>query len=328
METTWVPGIEHEVGRVALGTWSMGGWMWGGSDETAARATIGRALDLGIDLIDTAPAYGFGLSERMVGETLSAREDTSGVVVATKCGLVWDRRHEPWKDATPDSIRREVFESLDRLGRERIDLYQVHWPDPATPVDVTGQALCSLREEGLIAAVGVCNFDAEQLRQFAEVCPISVCQSPYNLFQREIEAEVLPAAADLGATLFAYSPLARGLLTDAMRPEAEPKDEARRKRMFHGASFARHVAVADRLQEYAQEHFERSALHLALRWILDGVEGSVVLWGARKPEQLEPYDGVWGWQLDQAHRDEVERIVHEGLTRRYSIAHARREEPE
>lgn len=302
------------MGRVALGTWSMGGWMWSGdADESASHDTIERALDMGVDMIDTAPAYGFGLSERLVGEALAERSDSEKVVVATKCGLIWDDRHEPWRDASADSIRREVFESLERLGRESIDLYQLHWPDPATPVEATAQTMCSMLEEGLVRSVGVCNFSAKQLTEFAGVCPVAVCQSPYNLFQRDIELEVLPAIHSVGARLLAYSPLARGMLTGAMRPDAEPTDEARRRAMFHGEPYRRHLAVVDHLDGWAQEHYERGVLQLALRWILDGVDSSVVLWGARRPGQLDGLDDVWGWQLTEDDRAQIDEIVTDGL---------------
>ncbi len=313
LETTRIPGIDRDVCRVALGTWSMGGWMWGGADERAAVATIERALDLGINLIDTAPAYGFGLSERLIGQVLTRRGIEDEVVVATKCGLSWGDDEEPYRDSSPARVRQEITESLKRLGKGRVDLYQVHWPDPETPIEDTALALEALVAEGLAGTLGVCNYSAEQAEVFARAAPLSAMQSPYNLLLREAETDAVAHSRSRGLTFLAYSPLARGLLTGTWTADQEHDDEARRKPMYHGTELRVRLEAVGRLDAYARERFGRRVIHLAVRWVLDRVPGSVVLWGARRPEQLHALPGVWGWSLDEGAMKEIDAILADTL---------------
>ena len=218
-------GISGSV--IALGTWPIGGWLWGGSDEKEAERTIAAALDLGINFIDTAPAYGFGLAESMVGRVIAGRREE--VVVATKCGLVWDEatrarvvaaggnpiRH----DLSPGSIRREVEASLRRLSTDYIDLYQTHWPDDRTAVEDTMECLLELKREGKIRAIGVSNVTPDLLRRYLAVGRVESAQERYSMLDREIEAELLPLCRERGIAVLAYSPLAMGLLTGKVGPE-------------------------------------------------------------------------------------------------------------
>ncbi|MCE5203863.1 MAG: aldo/keto reductase [Coriobacteriales bacterium] len=311
MERVRIPALDREVSRVALGTWSMGGWMWGGADTRAARATIHRALDEGIDIIDTAPVYGFGLSEELVGDVLAERGCRDQVVIATKFGMVFDERHEPWRDCSPASIRREVHASLKRLRTDVIDIYQAHWPDDSTPFEETAAELERLRDEGLVKAVGVCNYSAAQMAAFEGGGHLDTTQFRYNIFERAPEAGVLPYAISRSLATFAYSPLARGLLTGTMTSGHEAHDQARRAEMFHGEAFERHLAAVTRLDEFARREYGRRVIHLAIRWVLDQPGMLVALWGARKPEQLSPVSGVWGFSIDDDARAEIDRIVAE-----------------
>lgn len=312
MERVTLAALGRPVGRVALGTWSMGGWMWGGADERSARATIERALETGIDVIDTAPVYGFGLSERLVGEVVESLGLREQVVIATKCGLVWDERHEPWRDSSPASIRREVEASLGRLKTSWIDLYQVHWPDEDTPIEETAAALQELVDEGLVKAVGVCNYSVEQIDRFMSAGRLDAVQARFNLFERA-NASVFAYAHDRGLLTMAYSPLARGLLTGSMRPDAEPSDAARRAPMYHGELYQRHLAAVDRLDAWVRERHGRRVIHLAARWLLDQPPVSMILWGARKPEQLDAIRGVWGFALEEGDFDRIDAILGETL---------------
>src|SRR5579862_7407531 len=169
----------------------MGGWMWGGTDEQAAVATIRAALDQGINLIDTAPAYGFGVSEDIVGQALGVGGLRAHTVIATKVGLEW---HDGtiYRNATPARILREIDDSLRRLRTDYIDIYQVHWPDPLVPVEETAEAMGALYVQGKIRAIGVSNFSVDLMTRFRKVAPLHVLQAPYNLFERGIEAEILP----------------------------------------------------------------------------------------------------------------------------------------
>lgn len=309
MEHVRIPALDREVTRVALGTWSMGGWMWGGAEPGPARQTIERALDAGIDIIDTAPVYGFGLSEELVGEVISARRCREDVVIATKTGFVWDERHEPWRDSSVATIRREVRESLRRLRTDYIDIYQVHWPDESVPFEETAAELDRLRAEGLVRAVGVCNYSVAQMVAFEAGGALAGAQFRYNLFERSVESDVLPYACDRGLTTFAYSPLARGLLAGGMTAAHEASDAARRGEMFHGDAYRRHLAAVARLDEFAHREFGRRVIHLAIRWLLDQPGLSVALWGARRPGQLDAVDGVWGFTIGPDAQSEIDRII-------------------
>src|ERR1700687_5514504 len=192
-----IPGTALRVSRVALGTWAMGGWMWGGTDQRESVATIRAALHQGINLIDTAPAYGFGVSEEIVGAALEGVRTQA--VIATKTGLEW-RDGKVYRNATRARIMQEVDDSLRRLRTDYIDIYQVHWPDPLVPMEETAETMRSLYEQGKIRAVGVSNFSVAQMERFRRVAPLHVLQSPYNLFEREIDAEILPYARANGIT--------------------------------------------------------------------------------------------------------------------------------
>lgn len=313
MERIWVPSLGRDVSRIALGTWSIGGWMWGGADEQDARATIEGALDAGVDIIDTAPVYGFGLSETLVGDVLAKRGARADVVIATKLGLSWDDAHETRRDSSPARIREEVQSSLSRLQTDYIDLYQVHWPDPTMPLEETSAALTALRDEGLVRAIGVCNYSAEQMGTFSRGGHLDASQFRYNIFERMPEADVLPYCREAGLTTLAYSPLARGLLTGAMTADHEATDEARRGEMFHGEPYRRHLAVVARLEEFAQREFGRRVIHLAIRWLLDQPGLTIALWGARKPSQLAAMSGVEGFSLDAPAMQAVDEIIADGL---------------
>ncbi len=313
MERVWLPALGRDVSRVALGTWSMGGWMWGGADKDAARATIERALDTGIDIIDTAPAYGFGLSEELLGEVLDKRGTRSEVVIATKLGLSWDSRHEPWRDSSPGRIREEVMASLARLRTDYIDLYQVHWPDPNVSLDQTAAELGMLVDEGLVRAIGVCNYSSDQMQEFCAGGRLDASQFRYNLFERAAEEDVLPFCRARGLMTLAYSPIARGLLSGTMTQGHEATDKARRGDMFHGESYVRHLAAVKRLDTFAQEAYGRRVIHLAIRWLLDQPGLTIALWGARKPEQIDDAGGVGGFTLDASAMAEIDRILAEEL---------------
>src|SRR5207244_5878558 len=190
MEQKLIQGTGMISWRVALGTWSLGGWMWGGSDEGEAIKTIRTALDLGITLIDTAPVYGFGRSEELVGRAIAEHGGRERVLIATKAGLEW-RAGEAARNASARRIRAEIEDSLRRLRTTYVDIYQVHWPDPLVPLEESAEALRRLFEQGTIRAIGVSNFSPEQMEAFSTVAPLHVVQPPYNLFERQIEKDVL-----------------------------------------------------------------------------------------------------------------------------------------
>jgi aryl-alcohol dehydrogenase-like predicted oxidoreductase len=309
IESVAIAGIEPQVARVALGTWAMGGWMWGGTDARAAVATIRAALDQGINLIDTAPAYGFGVSEEIVGEALAVGGLRARTVVATKVGLEW-RAGKVYRNATRARIMQEIDDSLRRLRTDYVDIYQVHWPDPLVPIEETADAMRTLYQQGKIRAIGVSNFSVAQMEAFRRVAPLHVLQSPYNLFERAIEADILPYCRANGIATLGYGALCRGLLSGRMRPDTtfQGDDLRRIDPKFQPPRFAQYLDAMRRLDELAQRSFHRRVIHLAVRWMLDqGI--SVALWGARRPDQLAAALGVADWSLDGADRALIELMV-------------------
>jgi len=295
--------------RIALGTWAIGGWMWGGSDEAQAIDTIRTAVTRGITLIDTAPVYGFGHSEEIVGKALAEGGLRDKVHIATKVGLNW-KDGKVFRDSRPERIRQEVEDSLRRLRTDVIDLYQVHWPDLETPLEETAKVLAELRQEGKIKAIGVSNYSPEQMDAFAAVAPLDAVQPPYNLFEREIEADVLPYAAAHQLTVLCYGSLCRGLLSGRITQETTFEGDDLRKAdpKFKPDRRPHYLAAVAALQALAKERFGKSLLALAVRWVLD--QGpTIALWGARRPDQLDPVGEIDGWHIDAATKAEIDAIL-------------------
>jgi aryl-alcohol dehydrogenase-like predicted oxidoreductase len=309
METIAIGTSGISASRIALGTWAMGGWMWGGqSDEDQSIRTIESAIDRGITLIDTAPVYGFGRSEEIVGKALAGGL-RHRAVLATKGGLDW-HDGKVWRDSSPERIRAEVEASLRRLGTDYIDLYQVHWPDPLVPLQETALVLGDLLKAGKIRAIGVSNFSAAQMAQFRQVAPIHAVQPPYNLFEREAEREVLPYAERHAITVLSYGALCRGLLSGRISPAtAFQGDDLRRvDPKFQQPRLAQYLAAVSSLDAFAWGRFRVHVLELAVRWILDRGK-TVALWGARAPQQLDPAAGVMGWKIDAESFGRIEKIL-------------------
>jgi aryl-alcohol dehydrogenase-like predicted oxidoreductase len=313
METSAIAGTSLKVSRVAIGTWAIGGWMWGGTDETESISTIRAALDHGINAIDTAPVYGFGRSEEIVGKAIANGHLRDKVVIATKVGLEW-QDGKVFRNASRGRIMREIEDSLRRLRTDYIDIYQVHWPDPLVAIEETAAAMQMLLKQGKIRAIGVSNFSVEQMQRFRGVAPLHVLQSPYNLFEREIEADLLPYCRKNNIATFGYGALCRGLLSGRMRFDtAFAGDDLRRTDpKFREPRFAQYLSAVQRLDRLAQERFGRHVIQLAVRWMLDqGI--TTALWGARHPGQLEPVDEVTGWRLDAPTKTEINRILRETI---------------
>jgi aryl-alcohol dehydrogenase-like predicted oxidoreductase len=299
---------------VGLGTWAMGGWMWGGTDERESVATIRTALGRGINLIDTAPVYGFGVSEETVGRAVAAAGLRSQAVIATKVGLDW-RDGKIYRNATRDRIMQEIEQSLRRLRTDYIDIYQVHWPDPLVPIEETAEAMRTLYQQGKIRAIGVSNFSVAQMERFRQVAPLHVLQPPYNLFERAIESDILPYCRANNIATLGYGALCRGLLSGRMRAETtfEGDDLRRVDPKFQQPRFGQYLEAVRRLDRFAQDHFLRRVIHLAVRWMLDqGI--SVALWGGRRPDQLRATLCVSGWSLDAESRATIDRILNETIT--------------
>ncbi|MCB2229598.1 aldo/keto reductase [bacterium] len=289
--------------------------MWGGTDEKESINTILAALDKGITLLDTAPVYGFGRSEEIVGRALKKSNDRDRVILATKTSLDW-LDGKVFRNASRERILKEIDDSLRRLQTDYIDIYQVHWPDSLTPIEETATVMKELLDSGRIRSIGVSNYSPDQMAEFAEFAPLHFCQPPYNLFERKIEEDILPWCLDNNVTLLTYGALCRGLLSGRMKPETTFEGDDLRKfdPKFKKNRYPHYLAAVEKLDRFAQEDFGRRVIHLAVRWLLD--QGAhVALWGARRPDQLDAIDDVMGWSLDDAARRQIERIVDETIER-------------
>jgi aryl-alcohol dehydrogenase-like predicted oxidoreductase len=313
VELATIAGTSLAVSRVGLGTWAIGGWMWGGTDEAESIRTIHAALERGVNLIDTAPAYGFGRSEEIVGRAIADGALRSRVVIATKTGLEW-KNGKVFRNASRDRILREAADSLRRLQTDYIDIYQVHWPDPLVPIEETAQAMQTLFDQGKIRAIGVSNFSVAQIERFRRVAKLHVVQPPYNLFEREIEAELMPYCRQSGLATLTYGALCRGLLSGKLREDAhfEGDDLRLTDPKFQPPRYAQYLAAVRRLDQFASERYGKRVIHLAVRWLLDQ-RATAALWGARHPGQLQPIDKVFGWSLDAAAMTEIDRILRESI---------------
>ena len=312
MEYVDIPGTGLRVSRVAIGTWAIGGWMWGGTDEAESIATIRAAIDHGITVVDTAPAYGFGRSEEILGKAIAHAR--SNVIIATKVGLEW-QGDKVFRNASRARIMREIEDSLRRLQTDYIDVYQVHWPDPLVAIEETAEAMCALYNQGKIRAIGVSNFSIDQMNRFRRVAPLHVLQPPYNLFERGIEEELLPYCRENKIAMFGYGALCRGLRSGRMQADtAFGGDDLRRSDpKFVGPRFAQYLSAVQKIDQLARQRFGRHVIHLAIRWMLDqGI--TTALWGARHPKQLLPVDEIAGWRVDSSTKAEIDRILRETVS--------------
>ncbi|HEU0019448.1 MAG TPA: aldo/keto reductase [Thermoleophilaceae bacterium] len=301
---------ELMVSPIAFGTWQLGG-EWGKFDEQRAIEAIRHARDLGINFFDTAQAYGFGASERLLAKALEeelqdARED---VVIATKGGLrPVDGGVE--RDSYPEFLRHGAEQSLEALGVEYIDLYQVHWPDPDTPFEETGAVLAELVDEGKIRHVGVSNYSAEQMEELSQTVQVETTQPPYHLFAREIEDEVLPWCLDNDVGVLVYGPLAHGLLTGAIDEDTDFADDDWRSGspQFSEANLRRNVAVVRQLTEVA-DGLGCTLSQLAIAWTLMHRAVDVAIVGSRSPEHIEESLGALDVELSDADLQQIETVM-------------------
>ena len=319
MEQTMIAGVE--VSRFGLGTWAIGGSEWGAVSEADAIATMIGAVERGINLIDTAPIYGRGRSEELLGKAIREHGRREDFYIATKAGLDWSGDGVV-ANSRPKRLREEIEASLRRLGVEWIDLYQVHWPDTVTPIEETATELAKFVEEGKVRALGVSNFSVKQMEEFGRVAKVVSNQPPFNIFEREIERAhgndeaVLPWCKKNGVAVLTYSSLCRSLL--AGRVKRGMKFEARDVRSvdpkFIEPRFGQYMDAVERIGEFAREHYGKTVLEFAARWVLDRPGVSVALWGAKRPEQLDAITGVMGWRVEQDAMEEIDRIVGECVT--------------
>jgi aryl-alcohol dehydrogenase-like predicted oxidoreductase len=304
------------VSRIGLGTWAIGGWAWGGTNEQDSVRTIRQALEMGVNLIDTAPVYGFGLSEEFVGKAVREYGRRDEVILATKCGIEWDEtKTKLWRNSTPERIRKEVEDSLRRLGTDYIDLYQIHWPDPESPIELAAETFRKLHEEGKIRAIGVSNYSVEQMETWRQAAPLHSNQPQLNLFEDHLKDTVFRYCADHGIGTLTWGTLAHGLLTGKFTESTTfPEDDFRSKRqMFKPPYFKQYLDAVEKLKVFAAER-GKTVAQLAVRWTLEQPGVTVALWGARRPDQLGELTGAVDWSLSREELVEIDRIIAETVT--------------
>lgn len=302
------------VSRVGLGTWAMGGQRWGGADEKSAIETIHKAVDIGITLLDTAPAYGFGLSEEIIGKALLKDGRRHKTVISSKAGLLWDANEDITRDCSSSRLNKELEDSLRRLKTDYIDIYHIHWPDPKVPFEETANLMNKFVKDGKILAIGVSNFSVAQMEEWLKYASIHSVQPPLNLFEREAEEDIIPFALKNNISILAYGSLCRGLLSgkytkdtkftngDLRDPSQEGSDPK-----FSYEHFPQYLAAVAELDELAAK-YNKSVAHLAVRWVLDkGV--TTALWGARRVSQLDLINGVSDWSISASDMQVIDKIL-------------------
>jgi aryl-alcohol dehydrogenase-like predicted oxidoreductase len=307
---------DMEITVVGFGAWAVGGkwdWGWGAQDDAESIAAIQTGLDLGINWIDTAAAYGLGHSEEVVQKALKGRRDK--VYIATKCGLVWDdpstgkvdNRLKAW------SVRQEAENSLRRLGVDVIDLYQIHWPNPDEDIEEGWTEIARLVEKGKVRYAGTSNFSVEQLRRVQKIHPVASLQPEYSMLERNVENDLLAYCAENQIGVVAYSPMASGLLTGKYTSttlEAIAADDWRRKynEHFREPALTANLAFVEKLEELARR-CKRTPGELAVAWVLRRPEVTAAIVGARRPGQIEQTVSASDWQLPTEVVNEIEYLL-------------------
>jgi aryl-alcohol dehydrogenase-like predicted oxidoreductase len=314
MKTKRLGSTDLELTRIGLGTWAIGGsgwaYAWGKQDDSQSIATIRRALDLGINWIDTAAVYGLGHSEEMVGKAIAGRRDK--VILATKCGLVWKRGDpNPFGRLKAKSVRDEVEASLKRLGTDHIDLYQIHWPNPDADIEEAWTEIARQIEAGKIRHAGVSNFNEAQMKRVAAIHPIASLQPPYSMLKRDVEG-LFPYCAANGIGVIAYSPMQAGLLTGKFsieRAAALPKDDWRKhSSFFMEPDLTYNLELVEGLKALGAR-IGRTAAEIAIAWVLSRDEVTAAIVGGRKPRQVEEISSAADFDLAPNEIAEVNALL-------------------
>jgi aryl-alcohol dehydrogenase-like predicted oxidoreductase len=301
-----------EITPIGFGAWAIGGggWAaaWGPQDDDEAVGAIRRAVELGVNWVDTAAVYGLGHSEELVAQALKSVPESERPYVFTKCSLVWDDEGDISNVLEKDSVKRECEESLRRLQTDVIDLYQIHWPRPDEDIEEGWEAMAELKDEGKVRHIGVSNFDVPQMERIGERAPVETLQPPYNMLNRGVEEEILPYCGENDIGVIAYSPMRSGLLTGKMTPERVanlPSDDWRRNADdFQEPRLSRNLALVGLLEEIGREH-GRSPGEVAIAWTLRHPAVTAAIVGGRRPDQV---DGIIGAAELRLSEDELDRI--------------------
>ncbi|MDQ3855727.1 MAG: aldo/keto reductase [Chloroflexota bacterium] len=314
METRQLGNSDLNITPIGFGAWAIGGgeWAggWGPQDDDDSIAAINKALDLGINWIDTAAAYGLGRSEEVVARALKGRSDRP--YVFTKCGIRWREDRSVYNSITAQSVRYELENSLRRLQTDVIDLYQIHWPDPDPEIEEGWSTVAELQKEGKIRWIGVSNFSVEQMKRAQAIAPITSLQPPYSMIRRDVEPEILPYCEQHNIGVIVYSPMASGLLTGKMTAERIqnlPDDDWRKgSEDYQEPKLSRHLQLVELLRQIGDRH-GRSPGEVAIAWALrlPAVTGAIV--GARRPDQVEGTIGAGEYRLSEDELAEIESAL-------------------
>lgn len=300
--------LNREVLPVALGTWVLGGCFWGGAEVVEIADAIHKALDEGVRVIDTAPLYGFGRTEEIVGDAIRQYGKRDQVILCTKFGLGW-RDQKIFRDARKKTVLKEAEASLRRLRVDSIDLYQLHWPDPLTPISETAEALYQLLEEGKIRAVGLSNFTLSELEEFQKYIPIQAIQPPYNLFERGIENGEIPYCKKNHISILGYGTLCRGMLSGNMEksPIFRGDDLRSFDPKYKEPLYTQYLSCIKELKLWIESKHRRSLPALAFRYVLD--HQVVALWGPKNLSELSVLKEIEGWKLNAKDFEEIDQII-------------------
>ena len=307
-----------EITPIGFGSWAIGGsgWAaaWGPQDDEEAVGAIRRAVELGMNWIDTAAAYGLGHSEELVARALEDVPESDRPYVFTKCSLVWDESGEVHNVLRKDSVKRECEGSLRRLQTDVIDLYQIHWPRPKEDIEEGWSALAELKEEGKVRHIGVSNFDVSQMERAQGIAPVETLQPPYNMLNRGIEEEILPYCAERDLGVIVYSPMRSGLLTGKMtreRVQNLPSDDWRRKNSdFQEPRLSRNLELVELLEQIGKEH-GRSPAEVAIAWTLRHPAVTAAIVGGRRPDQVDGIIGAAEFRLSEEELERIETFLEE-----------------
>jgi len=316
MRTRKLGWTDLQLSVIGLGTWAIGGsgWQfgWGPQEDEISIATIHKALDLGVNWIDTAPAYGLGHSEEVIGKAIQGMQEKP--ILATKCTRVWGEKRILYGSLKRESILREAEDSLRRLGVEYIDLYQIHWPDPDEDLEEGWRALETLIQDGKIRYAGVSNFSVKQMQTVQAIHPIASLQPPYSMLRRGVEEKILPYCGEQQIGVIPYSPLQKGLLTGKITPDwvaALPEDDHRQGDPdFSAPRLSRNIRIAAGLADIARES-GHTAAQMAIAWLLCRPEVTAPIVGARKPAQIEGTAPAGDWELSEAEIGAVDKLLAE-----------------
>jgi aryl-alcohol dehydrogenase-like predicted oxidoreductase len=304
MQTKRLGNSDLHITPIGFGAWAIGGggWAfgWGSQDDQESVEAIRKALDLGVNWIDTAAIYGLGHSESVVAKALKGRSERP--YIFTKCSMIWDDKGEIGRSLKADSLRKEVEASLNRLEIDTIDLYQIHWPNPDTDVEEGWSTLAKLKEEGKVRYIGVSNFSVEQLKRAQAIAPVTSLQPPYSLVNRAVESEILPFCRENNIGVIVYSPMQSGLLTGAMTPEriaSMPDDDWRKQSAeFKEPRLSQNLKLVGLLKQIGQTH-GRSPGEVAIAWTLSNPAVTAAIVGGRNGKQVEGIIGAGEFRLNQ-----------------------------